>query len=77
MNILLKGIYYIIIFYYSVDKCPLSRISSLYEEKYGEKLDLQKDLGFKKLSKCLDTYGFKQQPMVNLTIVTPSNRIWF
>lgn len=65
------------IFCYSTEQCPLSRISSLYEEKYGEKLDLQKDLGYKKLSKCLETYGFTLQPMQNLTIVSPSNKKWF
>lgn len=75
--IVTKYIYLYNILYYSTDQCPLSRISSLYEEKYGEKLDLQKDLGYKKLSKCLEMYGFKLQPMQNLTIVTPSKKIWF
>lgn len=58
-------------------KCSLSKIQSLYEETYGEKIDSTRFLGYKKLGKCLQIYGFTLKPIPDDTIVFPTYRSWF
>lgn len=58
-------------------QCSLSKIPSFYEDIYKEKIESTRDLGYKKLSKCLQLYGFKLKPVPDDTMVYPTYRKWF